>query len=186
MASFREALSASFFSVSFAFCSLSPMEVKSANVSAIFPPYSPARQELHRHATTAHYFPFGRGTEDDFLYTSKKKMTNMRIGQWDTAGADCTGQSRMRSRLLRAREPISSCVDISKGWATGIRDVASDWHLSNYKHEIRTIISSYSNKIIFYISSTFTLHFFENSSSTICAALQRSVRSLWSILLTLA
>lgn len=47
IASLRAELSASFFNVSFAFCSLRPMEVKSVNASAIFhpeiSPHPPAR-----------------------------------------------------------------------------------------------------------------------------------------------
>lgn len=51
IASFRAELNASFFSVSFAFCSLSPMAVKSVNVSAIFPPYSPGASQTRHHRT---------------------------------------------------------------------------------------------------------------------------------------
>lgn len=93
MASRNKELSASFFSVSFAFCSLSPMEVKSVKVSAICTACSLKCTTDTLPLHTACLLVLMRKNGLASGATHRKALRNIRNYQSESAGTDNVDQS---------------------------------------------------------------------------------------------
>lgn len=92
IALFKVALNTAFFSVSFTFCSLSPMEMKSVDVSSIFH-FSPIGPGEHWHTTAQH----ARFLEREKLLPGRFKgawqehMSQLEVGIFSKVSESCNG-----------------------------------------------------------------------------------------------